>query len=577
MELTQFKSNVPITISGEMEQLVNQGDIVGAVVDQDGTRSYYLAGLDHGLLRDAGITQVSQLSQLHSMSNQGTVQVVRFEGQTDCIGVLLSDALKRILQNNPATEPLTRKNWRIYKLEDPHSDSPLSGRLNDTGDLIHFSDLTEWFNETMKNGYLTKSQKALNKKSVKISDMPHDKVRSILDKGEGSLDTSKKVEKTDKDIAREQAELYHQGGSLSKPQEEEESFTDMLEGMEFEGLEDFQAAPASSSQAQAVSLDLPDPESFMADQLEAKGKSTPAEQVYFQNNPQFVTWLKQLTIDSLDGLDETSVEYLTEKVQGARQALAERILAFLTRTMKETLRGSEHPETNENLFKEVSLRYDQDVTQAIDAQKETFDSQLADQYDQIQAKEDAEFDAWYQEVQADPRAVFDKDRSESVKQRRAAAYKEVQEEVTAFRKEHIAIFQEWLKEFYADRYAGDNVLAQGEMESYIRTLQDNLNTQVALEQLQTQLRAQAPKEEEVVEETETVDVSENAPENTPAEAEATNEPSPEDQARQEAEAYAQQYIPKEAEVDEETPTEEASVQEAEEKPHFKYRGGGLLG
>ena len=317
----------------------------------------------------------------------------------------------------------------------------------------------------------------------------------------------------------------------------------------------------------------------MANQLEAKGKSTPAEQVYFQPNPQFVTWLKQLTIDSLDGLDETSVDHLTEKVQGAREALAERILAFLTRTMKETLRGSEHPETNENLFKEVRSRYEQDVIRAIDTQKETFDKQLTDQYDQIQAEEDAAFDAWYQEVQANPREVFDRDQSNQFKQRRAAARKEVQEDVDAFRDDQLDIFQNWLKEFYEGRYSSDNVLAQDEMESYIRTLQDNLNTQVALEQLQTQLRAQAPKEEEVVEETETVDVSENAsPE---------DEPSPEDIARQEAEAYAQQYIPKEAEADEanapteaeENPAEDDPAEATEEKalPHFKYRGGGLLG
>lgn len=409
MDLLAFRTNVPMTIAGEMDEAINREnpEYIGAISEEEGVRHYYVAGLDLGLLRDAGITSENDLSQLHSMSQQGTIQVIRFESQSDRVGVFLTDAMENTLSNNRILEPLVMNNWRIFEIENPTSSTPYDGRLIDTGALVHFSELKEWFVETTKNGFRTRSQKELTEDSVRISTIAADKARVLLADGGDTLELEVKAERTEKDEANDLANKYATNTKLGNLLANAPAFQSKKSKENTEA--EVEREVASSNLISELKTETLKPaqeviESFFAKNFDI---GNDLEKLFGQVDAGYIEVLQSITVPRADfeALSSQGQTKVVEKIDNIRETLLKRLktklksgkkyLEEVTDAEKSTARP-DVVEKHKALYLDPLAIEEKQVTEKANEERIAYHKKL-----------DEDYEKWYQEVQTNPRGVFD--------------------------------------------------------------------------------------------------------------------------------------------------------------------------
>lgn len=556
MDLTIFKANVPITISGELDKELSKDDpqLLGAVDNKGTSKEYYLAGLDVGLLKDAGITDVSQLSQLHSMSNAGTLQVIRFESQSDVIGVFLSDALIKTLENNPELERLAQNNWRLYRLEEPTSDSPKVGRFVETGRIIRFPEIRKEFANIIKNGYQTDSERSVNNVKVAKNISKEDTLRA-LGGGGGSLDLKIEKEETERDIANRYADQYEQESisqnnetqpsegavenevepstepneivtaveeveeghvpSVESSKTENEAYLSDLFGEEFEEeLENVSSYQATASQTnEAVNLqdtpirssvlnelgDWVEPsEEILKEAFSQVSKFDNLSILYFEAYEPFIQLLDQfgLDLDTFYALDEEGQRAIGEWLNKARKRLAQTLIRSLEQAQRETRALSDLSENNPRQSNLVKEQYQTLYLDPVEVLRDEMTQNSTNEMIEIDKAIDSEFEEWYERVQADPRGVYNEMFKEANDQRKNDVILSYRQESDAEEAEILKKFTNWLEEtFYKERYETDIEDAKDDLSNHLNVLQSALDTQLETERLQSELREARRKEE----------------------------------------------------------------------------------
>lgn len=163
MDLMVFMPKTPVSLSAQIHKDVTNGEYSGAILDNKhgSGRRYFTAGFSLEDLEGMGLTDSTQLSQLRSMDDAGSIDLVTFESDPEHIGFILTKDLHNVIHGAiDDLQKLKRAKWSIFEIIDPLSETPHEGTLkplaysNGQEYRVPFGSLPDYFKHVVETGEL---------------------------------------------------------------------------------------------------------------------------------------------------------------------------------------------------------------------------------------------------------------------------------------------------------------------------------------------------------------------------------------------------------------------------------------
>lgn len=530
MDLSIFKPNVPLTISGELDKSIkeysdtaDEDKIIGAVDRTREKNDYYLAGMNIDYLNELGITEPNQLGQLMSMSNRnkGPVRVIRFQKQNDRIAFYLTDGLVNTLKNNKDLNPLTSSNWIIYKIVEPNSSSPYNGELEDTGERVHFPNIKKFFRDVIENGLQSKGDVRLSKDQIRTTNLDDFGLGLISDESE-YVDLEVKPEKSQHDSIKEMVEQSRQllnkdnhsqgdkdaveavqeetssalANAVYQPAFDGQSSEFMLEEDDFsEMIDDMMADKSLDPDNQDITQDFDiDPDNLTPEDLEFKHSSdiledhfkklpkvSLSEQVYFELKDDYSKYLDQIRVTrkNFRQLDDVGKAKMVKLVEDYRSRLLTLLINSLKRNMVQAKRATDldNPNVLPSVVSQRKELYEIPLNEFMEESTDEYNESI----ENFEREEDELFEEWYRQVQEDPRGMFNEMRQEVYDRSINEMAQSARDNLTLRTSELNEEYNDWLVSFYKQRLDGDLENINSELEGHTSMLHESLTSRLESE------------------------------------------------------------------------------------------------
>lgn len=430
MDLKVFLPKTPVSLSAQLHRDVTNGDYSGITLtnDENKSRRYFVAGFSVEELESLGIHDSTQLSQLRSMDDAGSIDLVTFESDPQHIGFILTSDLHNVISKaGDDVGLLSKADWSIYEIENPTSDTPFKGSLEPVmatpkrAYKVPFKELPSYFEHVVKTGELTPTQfergdiTDMVDSNKEIAQLSEEELRALLEEktGADTMDMAIEEEKSEDDLLYEGGEEYYQAQLVKEEAErrrkEEEARQRQQLEKERRRREQEEKARQAKSSAQSGEIVIPPLKSFdtlVDDVLGNENVESDVQQYYLRDLAQVQEYVDSMNIDpnvfnsfDAEGRRDLMVAMNREREKLVAQAVSRlRREAIVTETAVNVDSSSADADVREN---HLAL-----YVEPLQTRKEAFLNSIDNYEEERQQELNDGFDEWWSRVQSSPEEVY---------------------------------------------------------------------------------------------------------------------------------------------------------------------------
>lgn len=448
-----FMPKTPVSISAQLRRDVTNGVYSGASLSSsDGvSRRLLVAGFSVSDLEDIGIVDSTQLSQLRSMDDVGSIDLITFQSDPNHLGFVLSDDLITVISNaKDDVSLLTTADWTIFEIMDPDSETPFEGELkpltNSKGDVykVPFDELVDYFKHVVNTGELMPNlwNRGDDNMANNINKQPSDDdLSKLLGDGE-SMDMNIEEKKSMDEIMFDDAEDYY-NQQLKREEEarrreqeeirrrEQEVRAKAQREQELRNQQAQQQKQQGGSQSDGVFI--PNLKSFdeILRDLNVVANSD-IEAYYLDNIQPIAEFADSMNIDAsiFNSFDAQGRRDLMIAMNREREKLVNQAISQLKREAMDVEEQVQVESEESNAM--IREKYMELYIRPLEEHQDDMRNQLADYEQERENILESGFAEWWENVQNDPQGVYDsifrpsivEDAIEDEKERLNQAYSE---------------------------------------------------------------------------------------------------------------------------------------------------------
>lgn len=467
-----FMPKTPVSISAQLRRDVTNDVYSGAALtSSDGiSRRLFVAGFSIDELERIGITDSSQLSQLRSMDDVGSIDLITFQSDPEHLGFVLTEDLITVISNaKDDVGILTTVDWSIFEIADPDSETPFEGKLIPLTDSkgqvyrVPFDELPQYFEHVVTTGELMPNlsnrgdDKMAKEANNQISD---DELRAFMENDASEdMDMTIEEKKSLDDVMFDDAEDYYNQQLKREDEEKRRQQEEADRRIEQERLANQRQAQAQQQRggSQSDGVFIPNLKSF--DEILRDLNDQPdsdIQEFYMSHVAPIAEFTDSMNIDAsiFNSFDPQGRRDLMIAMNREREKLVSQAISQLKREAMDVEEQVEVDSEDSNVM--IREKYMELYIHPLEEHQSEMRDSLADFEEERNHVLESGFADWWERVQNNPEEVYNEIYQSSIVDDAVDQEKErLSDEYSMFREERLRKFEAVKNEFVEKRRERD--------------------------------------------------------------------------------------------------------------------------